>query len=293
MLPPLGKRILLHCQLLPDAVRRLAAARRAAGARPSSTSTTARPPRVCRSASSILPAWCSASPPASCCSTISRGWFSGRPANPIWWRSREIGGALHMTIAVFAFSLLGAMALGMPIAFALIICGVALMTTIGHVRFPDRGAEHHQRRRQLSADGDPVLHAGRRDHEQGRAGEAHRQCRPRRRRPSSRRARLRHHSRGLHPGVAVGIRRGRCRGACGAAGADDGGGRPQQGACGGAGRRRRHHCAGDPAQHRFCHLRRRRRRLDLQAVPRRNRAGPDARAAPCAWPGGGWSARRT
>ena len=36
-----------------------------------------------------------------------------------------------MTIAVFTFSLLGAMALGMPIAFALIICGVALMSTIG------------------------------------------------------------------------------------------------------------------------------------------------------------------
>src|ERR1700710_1748215 len=36
-----------------------------------------------------------------------------------------------MTIAVFTFSLLGAMALGMPIAFALIICGVALMGTIG------------------------------------------------------------------------------------------------------------------------------------------------------------------
>jgi tripartite ATP-independent transporter DctM subunit len=36
-----------------------------------------------------------------------------------------------MTIAVFTFSLLGAMALGMPIAFALIVCGVALMSTIG------------------------------------------------------------------------------------------------------------------------------------------------------------------
>src|SRR4029077_14646013 len=36
-----------------------------------------------------------------------------------------------MTIAVFTLSLLGAMALGMPIAFALIICGVALMSTIG------------------------------------------------------------------------------------------------------------------------------------------------------------------
>lgn len=36
-----------------------------------------------------------------------------------------------MTIAVFTFSLLGAMALGMPIAFALIVCGVALMSSIG------------------------------------------------------------------------------------------------------------------------------------------------------------------
>ena len=33
-----------------------------------------------------------------------------------------------MTIAIFTFSLLGAMALGMPIAFALLVCGVALMT---------------------------------------------------------------------------------------------------------------------------------------------------------------------
>ena len=56
-----------------------------------------------------------------------------------------------MTIAVFTFSLLGAMALGMPIAFALIICGVALMTHDRDVRFPDRGAERHQRRRQFSA----------------------------------------------------------------------------------------------------------------------------------------------
>jgi len=35
-----------------------------------------------------------------------------------------------MTIAVFLFSLLGAMALGMPIAFALIVCGVALMVQL-------------------------------------------------------------------------------------------------------------------------------------------------------------------
>lgn len=36
-----------------------------------------------------------------------------------------------MTIAVFTFSLLGAMALGMPIAYALIVCGAALMLQIG------------------------------------------------------------------------------------------------------------------------------------------------------------------
>ncbi len=35
-----------------------------------------------------------------------------------------------MTIAVFTFSLLGAMTLGMPIAFALLICGVALMHSL-------------------------------------------------------------------------------------------------------------------------------------------------------------------
>src|SRR5688572_20332983 len=32
-----------------------------------------------------------------------------------------------MTVAIFSFSLLGSMALGMPIAFALLLCGVALM----------------------------------------------------------------------------------------------------------------------------------------------------------------------
>ncbi|MDE5452979.1 TRAP transporter large permease subunit [Bradyrhizobium sp. CSA112] len=35
-----------------------------------------------------------------------------------------------MTLAVFTFSLLGAIALGMPIAFALIVCGVALMHSL-------------------------------------------------------------------------------------------------------------------------------------------------------------------
>ncbi|MDM0110999.1 TRAP transporter large permease subunit [Variovorax sp. J22R133] len=38
-----------------------------------------------------------------------------------------------MTIAVFTFSLLGAMALGMPIAFALLVCAVALMVSQGQM----------------------------------------------------------------------------------------------------------------------------------------------------------------
>ena len=32
-----------------------------------------------------------------------------------------------MTIAVFIFSLMGSMALGIPIAFSLLLCGAALM----------------------------------------------------------------------------------------------------------------------------------------------------------------------
>ena len=36
-----------------------------------------------------------------------------------------------MTVAVFVFSLLGAMALGMPIAYALLVCGVCLMAFLG------------------------------------------------------------------------------------------------------------------------------------------------------------------
>jgi tripartite ATP-independent transporter DctM subunit len=35
-----------------------------------------------------------------------------------------------MTIAIFTFSLLGAMAIGMPIAYALLVCGVALMVSL-------------------------------------------------------------------------------------------------------------------------------------------------------------------
>ncbi len=38
-----------------------------------------------------------------------------------------------MTIAIFTLSLLGAMALGMPIAFALLVCGIALMHSARHL----------------------------------------------------------------------------------------------------------------------------------------------------------------
>ena len=38
-----------------------------------------------------------------------------------------------MTLAVFTLSLLGAMALGVPIAFALLVCAVALMAMSGNV----------------------------------------------------------------------------------------------------------------------------------------------------------------
>ena len=56
-----------------------------------------------------------------------------------------------MTVAIFTASLLGAMALGMPVAFALIICGVALMSYLSILRRTDRSAECHKRRRQLPA----------------------------------------------------------------------------------------------------------------------------------------------
>ena len=45
-----------------------------------------------------------------------------------------------MTIAVFTFSLLGAMALGMPLAFSLLVSGVALML---HLNQFDTRLEKH------------------------------------------------------------------------------------------------------------------------------------------------------
>jgi TRAP-type transport system large permease protein len=38
-----------------------------------------------------------------------------------------------MTVAIFAIALFGAMAVGLPIAFALLICGAALMVSQGQI----------------------------------------------------------------------------------------------------------------------------------------------------------------
>ena len=51
-----------------------------------------------------------------------------------------------MTIAVFLLSLLGAMAIGMPIAYALLLCGIALRQ-MGLARAPyssDEAAQGNQ-----------------------------------------------------------------------------------------------------------------------------------------------------
>ena len=190
------------------------------------------------------------------------------------------GAGSAMTLAVFTFSLLGAMALGMPIAFALIVCGVALMHSLDIFDFADRRPEHHQRRRQFSADGRAVLHAGRRDDEPRRSRQAHRQRRARAGRPPQGRPRLRHHPRLLRACLAVRLGRGRRCGAGRAARAHDGRGRPQQDVCGRPRRRRRHHRARHSAEHRLRAVRRRRRRLDLETVPGRHLPRPDARRRP-------------
>ena len=76
-LPPAGKRICFVAELRPDALRRLAAARREAGGRPSSPPATGRRRPTSRSACSTAPASCSASRPASSCSTTSGRVLTG------------------------------------------------------------------------------------------------------------------------------------------------------------------------------------------------------------------------
>jgi hypothetical protein len=64
-----------------------------------------------------------------------------------------------VTTVVFVGSLLGTMALGTPIAIALLVCALALMVAAGQLRAHDPVAEAHRRGRQLPAAGDPLLHA--------------------------------------------------------------------------------------------------------------------------------------
>ena len=80
-----------------------------------------------------------------------------------------------MTLAIFTGSLLGAMAIGMPIAYALLVCAVALMYYLDMF-----DAQIVAQNVINGADSFPVacgafLHAGRRDHEYRRAVETHRQ----------------------------------------------------------------------------------------------------------------------
>jgi hypothetical protein len=82
-----------------------------------------------------------------------------------------------MTIAVFTLSLLGAMALGMPIAFALIVCGVALMYQLDIFDSQIVAQNIINGADSFSAYGSAVLHARRRGHEHGWLVAPHRQRR--------------------------------------------------------------------------------------------------------------------
>ena len=177
-----------------------------------------------------------------------------------------------MTIFIFLGSLLGAMALGMPIAFSLLLSGVALMW---HLDLFD--AQILAQNVINGADSFPLLAvpffmlAGEIMNVGGLS-----------KRIVNLALTLVGHVRGglgfvaivaaVPDGGAVGLGGGRHRGAGRAAAADDGQGRPRQGALGRADRLGRHHRADHPAVDRLRHLRRRRQRVDQQAVPGRHRA---------------------
>ena len=181
-----------------------------------------------------------------------------------------------MTIAVFTFSLLGAMALGMPIAFALIICGVALMSTIN--MFDSQIVAQNIIN---GADSFPLMAipffmlAGEIMNKGGLA----------KRIVNVALVAVGHFRGGLGYVTILaacilsslsGSAAADAAALAAAAGADDGGGGTQEDLRGrtcGCGRR---HRSRHSAQHRFRHLRRRRRRLDLQAVSRRHLSGADA-----------------
>ena len=198
-----------------------------------------------------------------------------------------------MTIFIFLGSLLGAMALGIPIAFSLLLSGVALMW---HLDLFD--AQILAQNVINGADSFPLLAvpffmlAGEIMNVGGLSKRivnlATDTGRPRARRPG-----LRRHPGRLPAGRAVRLGGGRHRGAGRAAAADDGQGRPRQGALGRADRRGRHHRADHPAVDRLRHLRRGRQRVDQQAVHGRHRARADDGRRPSPSPGTSWPSART
>ena len=133
-----------------------------------------------------------------------------------------------MTIAVFTLSLLGAMALGMPIAFALIVCGIALMHQLdifdsqivaqniinGADSFPLMAVPFFMLAGEIMNKGGLVR--------------AHRQCGARLRRACPRRPRLCRDPGLLRLVRSVRLGGGGRGGARGPARPDDGRGRPQQ-----------------------------------------------------------------
>jgi TRAP-type mannitol/chloroaromatic compound transport system permease large subunit len=92
----------------------------------------------------------SASPNPKTCRTASP-----RPSNLCHRSGSQVNRA--MTITIFLGALLGAMALGVPIAFSLLACGAALMWHLNMFDAADPGAEHHRRRQQLPAAGRPFF----------------------------------------------------------------------------------------------------------------------------------------
>ena len=163
-----------------------------------------------------------------------------------------------------------------------------------HLRLADRRPEHHQRRRQLSADGRPVLHAGRRDHEPTAASPSASSM--------SRSPLVGHIPGGL--GYVTILASCVLASLSGSAAADAAALAallvPMMVAAGHS----KMYAAGlvaaggiiapgHSAEHRLRAVRRRRRRLDLQAVPGRHLPRPDARRRAVLSPGGGSRAART
>ena len=175
-----------------------------------------------------------------------------------------------MTIAIFLGSLLGAMALGMPIAYALLLCGVALMC---HLDLFD--SQIIAQNLINGADSFPLMAVP----FFMLAGEIMNTGGLSKRIVNLALALVGHIRGGLgYVAIVAACMLSALSGSAVADAAalsallraDDGQGRPRQGPLGRADRRLGHHRPGHPAQHRLRHLRRRRRRLDLQAVPGRH-----------------------